>query len=527
MLTFFVIVPVLIAVLLYMLSTHKVAKFIAVFFQSALAVFAFFLVLSIHSEELTIFVGTYDDVMGIILYADALAAAFVLLTTFIFLLVSIYTLNQKESRTFWFLLFLLEAALIGLFFTRDLFNVFVLAEVSTVVIAVLLMYDRGKRSMFFGMVFLMLSVIAMQFYLLGLGYVYMMTGAMDMAYVAERITNMTRSELALPYALIMTTIGFKCALVPFFSWTPKVRVYPQAPTAVMAILSGLQIKSAIYLLLRFQGIFGVGASSELFLIIGIAAGLFGAFMAICQTDIRMILAYHTISQVGLIIIGINSGSYYSYIGGMYHIVSHAMFKTTLFLSAGIIVHSYGTGDAYKIRGVLKRMPLVAIGSIAAVLGITGAPLFIGSISKYFIAYDVPPLLNAATIIISLGTIISFIKYSYIFFGDSDLVGDIPVAERSRTIPTLILGVICLIGGVFGIWFIEFLFHTKVSISLIGYIQKSLIFAASVLAGLFIYKRFVKGNAFLVRFGAINFGFKAVCFSMSAFFAVILITVAFL
>jgi len=527
MLTFFVIVPVLIAVFLYMLPSNKGAKFLALLFQSALTAFAFYLVLSVRSEPITVFVGTYDDVLGIILRADALAAAFVMLTTFIFLLVSVYTFNEEESRTFWFLLFILEAALIGLFFTRDMFNVFVLAEVSTVVIAVLLMFDRGKRNMFFGMVLLMVNVIAMQFYLLGLGYIYMLTGVMDMAYATERISAMNRADVVLPYALIMTTIGFKCALIPFLSWTPKVRVYPKAPTAVMAILSGLQIKSAIYLFLRFQDIFDIVAPHQLFLVIGIIASLFGAFMAICQTDIRMILAYHTISQVGLIIIGISAGNYYSYIGGLYHIIGHAMFKVPLFLSSGIIVHSYGTGDVYKVRGVLKRMPLVGIGSIAAVLGITGAPLFIGSISKYFISYDVPPLFNAITIIISLGTIISFIKYSYIFFGHSNLKGDIPVAEKCRTIPTLVLGIVCLVGGIFGTLFIDFLFHAQVSISISGYIQKSGIYVLSVVAGFLIYKKLIKGNAALVRFGAVNFNFKTVCLAMSAFFALILVTVSFL
>ena len=526
MLTFFVIVPVLIAVFLYMLPTKRAAKFLAVLFQSALTIAALLLVLQVRSGVITVFVGTYDDVMGIVLQADALSAAFVMLSTFIFLLVSIYTFNEEESRTFWFLLFLLESALIGLFFTRDMFNVFVLAEVSTVVIAVLLMFNRGRRNMFFGMVLLMVNVIAMQFYLLGLGYVYMLSGVMDMVYATERISAMNPADVVLPYALIMTTIGFKGALLPFLSWTPKVRVYPKAPTAVMAILSGLQIKSAIYLFIRFQDIFQIVATQELFLVIGIITGLFGAFMAICQTDIRMILAYHTVSQVGLIVIGISAGADHSYIGGLYHIVSHAMFKTALFLSAGIIVHSYGTGDVYKVRGVFRRMPLVAVGSIAAVLGITGAPLFIGSISKYFIAYDVPFALTAATTVISLGTIISFIKYSYIFFGHSDLQGDIPIAEKSRTIPTIILGAVCFIGGIFGVRIIDFLFHESVSISIASYIQKTIIFAVSAGAGFLIYKNFIKGNAALVRFGAMNFNFKTICLSMTAFFALILITAAF-
>lgn len=527
MLLFLIISPILIAVFLYLLSTNKAAKILAILFQSLLAIAAFWLVISVHDGDIIVFVGAFDSILGTILQADATGAAFVFLTAFIFLLVSIYTFNYEGSRTFWFLLFLMESVLIGLFLTRDLFNVFVLAEVSTVVIAILIMYDRSRRNMFYGMVYLMVHVVAMQFYLLGLGYLYMVTGAVDMEHVAMVVSEMNHSTLVLPYALIMTTIAVKCALVPFFIWTPKVQVYPKAPTAVMALLSGLQIKSAVYLFLRFQDIFHVVATRELFLAFGIIAALGGAFMAICQTDIRMILAYHTISQVGLIIIGLSAGSGYSYIGGLYHIISHAMFKTPLFLSAGIIVHLYGTGDVYKVRGVFKRMPLAAAGSIAAVLGITGAPLFIGSISKYLITYDVPLWLNAITVVIGLGTIISFIKYSQIFFGKCNLTGDIPIAEKSRTIPVLVLGIMCLLGGIFSSWFIEYLFHTQVSVSLTGYLLKSAIFAASVLVGLVIYKRFIKGNLTLVRFGAVSFSFKSVCFSIAAFFAVILTVTAFL
>ena len=527
MLPFLVITPVLIAILLYMLSTNKLSRILAILFQSALTAFAFYLVFAVRNGEITVFVGAYEGVLGIILRADAIAAAFVLLTAFIFLLISVYTFNQHESRTFWFLLFLLEAAFLGLFVTRDLFNVFVLAEVSAVVVAILLMYDRNRRNMFFGMVFLMLNVVAMQFYLFGLGYLYMLTGVMDMAYAAERMYAINKADLVLPYALIMTTIGFKCALIPLLSWTPKVRVYPNAPTAVTAILSGLQIKAAIYLFVRFQELFEPVASRELFLAAGILTGLFGVIMAVCQTDIRMILAYHTISQAGLIIIGISAGTDYSYIGGLYHIISHAMFKVPLFLSAGIIMHSYGTGDVYKVRGVAKRMPLVAAGSIAAILGITGAPLFIGSMSKYFITADSPFIITAAVTVISLGTIISFIKYSHIFFGSSDLAGDIVKAEKSRTIPVVILGGMCFFGGIFSTWFIEYLFHMQAGISLAGYIRKALIFAVSAAVGFVLYKKVVKGNSFLVRLGAVNFGFKKVCFAMSVFFGVILAAVVFL
>jgi len=523
MLSLVVVIPILIAVLLFVFSTNTGARILAIIMQTVLFGISVWLVFATRAGDIVTFVGSDGDVLGIVLRANSLSAVFILLTTFIFLAATIYTYKEdRDMRTFWFLLFLLEASFIGLFLTNDLFNIFVLVEVSTLVTVILTLFDRKQRNMYYGKVFLMANVVAAQFYLLGLAYVYRLTGVLDIYRVTEAIALTDRANLVLPYVLIMTTVAFKCTLIPFFSWTPKAKIYPRSPTVVAAILSGLQAKTALYLFLRFQEIFAPIAATEFFMVIGIIAGIFGAFMAICQTNMKMILAYHTVSQVGLIIIGVSGEA--GNIGGLYHIVSHAMFKTTLFLGTGIIFHSYGTGNVYKIRGVFRRMPVVAVGMIAAVLGIVGAPFFIGSVSKYFVAHNVSFALNLTVILISLGTIISFIKFSRMFFGKSDLYGDIPVAENCRTIPVIIMGAICLAGGVFGPEMIYFLFRYSVDIDFLGYAQKSLVFAGSLAAGYVIYNLAVKENHTLKRVGDVKFSFKSICASLGVFFGVMLLWV---
>ncbi|MCL2874043.1 MAG: proton-conducting membrane transporter [Defluviitaleaceae bacterium] len=528
MLTYFVVIPVLIASLLFVFSDNKSARVLAIILQTAFTAFSFYLVLLTRGGDTVTIVGGYIDFLGIYLRIYSVSAVFMLLTSIIFLVVAVYSFNMTDSRTFWFLLFILEAALTGLYFTRDLFNIFVLVEVSTVVVIILLMFNRERRQMFGGMVFLMLNIVAMQFYLLGLAYVYKLTGAFDIAYVSDAIALSDRADLILPYALIMTAIAFKCSIIPLFSFTPKTQLYPAAPCAVAAILSGVQIKTNVYLFIRLQEVFGSFASHDFFLVVGIAASITGVILAISQTNIKMILAYHTMSQVGLIIIGLSSGGYYSQIGGLYHVVSHGIFKSALFLTAGIIYRSYGTCDVYKIKGVLKRLPLTGVVTLAAVLGITGAPLFIGSVSKYFISYDVPTWLMWTTNIISLGTIISFIKYSGILFGkDNGLQGKAVETDKWRIIPTTALGIMCLAGGVFGQQLINFLFDANVSISLSSYLEKSLIFFASLAIGYLIYKYAVKGNQVLKRLANLNFSFKSVCMSMGVFFGLTLIFVGIL
>ncbi|MCL2605133.1 MAG: hypothetical protein FWD90_11700 [Defluviitaleaceae bacterium] len=529
MLTFMVIIPVLLAVLLFAFSSNRIAKAAAVFIQAALFVVSVYLVLITRGAEVTTVVGSYDGILGIILRANSLSAVFVLITAFIFLAVSVYSFTyreRKDARTFWFLMFLLEASFIGLFLSGDLFNVFVLLEVSTLVLVILAMYDRKNRSIFHGKVYLLANVVAIQFYLLGLGYLYRITGALDMERVGESLGAMDGQNLILPYALIMTGIAFKSTLIPFLSWTPKVRLYENAPTVVAAVMSGLQAKAALYLFMRFQEMFAPVAAQQFFLIIGIIAGLFGAVMAICQTNIKMILAYHTISQIGLITVGISHGGEHAYIGGLYHAVGHAVFKTALFLCAGIISHSYGTADVHAIRGVMKRMPAVGIAALAAVLGITGAPLFIGSVSKYFIFYYVDSFTKVIVILLGLGTIISFVKFSSVFFGRSDLAGDAFKADKCKMIPVVLMGALCFAGGVFGTRFIYFLFRFPAAVDFWAYVQDAGIVIASMAGGYFIYKYLISGRAILNRIEKINFSFKQICASIGIFLAIMLVMIGY-
>jgi multicomponent Na+:H+ antiporter subunit D len=535
---------------------------LSVIFQAGLLAASVWLLIQTREAEVVFNIGDYESLLGIVLRADSLSAVFVFLTSFIFLAIFIFTYKDKrEQYMFRFLLFVLEAALIGLFLTGDFFNIFVLVEVSTLVIVILTMYDRERRNVFYGKVFLLLNIVAIQFFLLGLGYLYRLTGVLSIEAATEILRTVDKSDLVLPYTLIMTAIAFKCSLIPFFSWLPKVRLYPGAPSGVAAILSGLQIKSAIYIYICFSDMFAPVAAPEFFLVLGIIMGLFGAVLAFSQTDIKMMLAYSTISQVGLIIIGLSSGCDYSRIGALYHIVNHAVFKTTLFLCASIIVRVYGTADITLIRGVFRRMPAVSVAAFLAILGITGAPFWGGSISKYFITYDMPVWLYTVVIALSLCTIVYYYKFSTMFTtrqgdtrqGDGSSVleatrqGDgssvletkidtrqmnrppvlCPVLiEKCWVVPTLLLGITCLVCGVLGTQIMAFFFRYPVSVNAFDYFQKAMIFCTSVAAGFWIFK-YADRLRLLKSLGGLRVGFKTLCGSLLVFFIVITLYVGYL
>jgi len=522
MLSVFTIAPIIIAILLFVIPFEKPVRAIAVMAQLALFGSAFHLFLMCKDGEIVTRVGNYEGVLGIILKADTLTSVFLMVSAFIFLIATIYSFNDRFSRLFWFFLFAWQGLLNGIFMSRDIFNIFVLMEVATVVVAALIMFKRDNRSMYDGMVYLMVNIVAMQFYLFGAGYIYKLTGTLDMTAAAQAIGSLEKSSLVLPFALIMTAVSLKCALMPLFSWLPKAHGTPGAPPAVSAILSGLHIKSGIYLFIRFRDVFGELIVPEFFLIIGIITGLVGALLALSQTDVKLMLAYSTISQVGMIMIGLNIPDVYSYTGSIYHIFNHALFKSALFLCAGALSYAYGTRDIGSIRGVLKRYPLVGAAAIMAILGITGTPFFNGSISKYFIMSEAHWLVQSPIILINLGTIIVFIKFSTMLFGTPADVRSIEKISVSKQASVLVLGTLCLVGGIFGEQTIHFLFGTEVNVDAAGYIEKIILFVVSAIAGYLIFRFFVDKHPFFGKIRGIDLSFRRICASIGIFFAVTLI-----
>ncbi|MCL2478291.1 MAG: hypothetical protein FWF22_02230 [Treponema sp.] len=522
MLIWFVIVPVLTAIFLFLLPFRKTGKIIAMIVQAALACFAFYVFMICRETDLVVKIGNYYGFLGITLKADNLSSVFVMLGCFIFLIGTLYSLYENADRLFWFLLFVWEGLLNGIFLSCDFFNIYVLMEVATITVSVLIMFNRDNRSMYDGMVYLMVNTAAIQFFLFGTGYIYKITGALDIDSAAIAIQSIDKSRLILPYALIMTSVGLKCALAPMFGWLPRAHGTPGAPSVVSAVLSGLHIKSAVYLFIRFQSVFGQIAVPDFFLAAGIITAIAGFILALSQSDLKLILAYSTISQIGLIMAGLNITDPIVRIGSMYHIMNHAVFKSALFLCAGIITGVYGTRDIRKIRGVLKRMPLVGAAALMAVLGITGTPFFNGSISKYFIMSGTNWAVNGIFIFMNLGTITLFIKLSSIFFGHSDSVQGTVKIEICRQAAVLIPGIICFAGGIFGEQAINFLFNADIHVDAAGYLQKAGLFALTLAAGFVIYRFFITKAKFFGKIRTLELGFRGICVSMGIFFAVLLV-----
>ena len=320
-------------------------------------------------------------------------------------------------------------------------------------------------------------------------------------------------------------LPLKSALIPLFSWLPKAHGTPSAPSIISAILSGLYVKSGVYLFIRIQQIFeGTIDTSQYFLVLGFLTGVIGFILALSQSDLKLILAYHTVSQIGLIMMGLNYPSTYAYWGGKYHIINHAFFKTTLFLTAGMIIDRYKTRNIWEIKGVFRRMPAVAVATIMAILGITGAPFFNGSISKYLIQSAVAGnIAEHGILLVNLGTIISFIKYCSMLNGDTEVQPS--KSDIYESIIVLLLGFICFIGGIYGEEFIYLLFQQRVSIDSTAYFEKAVFYVMTLAAGAVIYRKIVLKSKLLYRVKELELSFNDICISITAFFSITVLYMA--
>ncbi len=517
-----ILVPILVAAIV-MLLPMKTAKLLILLQQvwMVVASFANFLLVKTNGTIIQN-IGGWPDYTGIALRADLLASVMVLVTSILFLLMILYNIKREYVNNLFFFLFIaIEGLIIGILLSNDLFNVFVFIELSTVIISILIMFKKDSRSIYDGMLYLLVNIVSMTFFLMGLGILYKTLGILDFNGIKEGISSIENFQtLILPYSFIITSVCLKCALMPLFSWLPKAHGTPSAPSVVSAILSGLYVKSGLYLFIRIQDVFSPYIDTTgLFLILGFITAVVGFSLALAQKDLKLILAYHTVSQIGLIMMGINLTNPQSYIGGLYHMISHAIFKPALFLTAGMIIDEYKERNVYKINGVFKRMPLISVAAISAILGITGAPFFNGSISKYWISCGAKgSWVEYGLFFVNLGTVVSFIKYSRIFFGV-----DSPTKTRTnpiRNIVVLTMGIFCLVGGVLGGSIIRFLFDSELTIDSFSYFTKSFLFIVTLAAGILIYYG-LKRTGLLKKVRRLEFSFNSICFTIVLFFSFIL------
>ncbi len=374
----------------------------------------------------------------IMFQVDAMSALMAVIASLSALGITIYSLSAESKQsgleTFYAMLFLLIAGVLGMVVTGDLFNFFIFLEISSLAGAALVAYriDDGV-AVEAGLKYALLSTVGALAVLTAIGMLFAQYNALNMATLASRLQFTALDKVAL--VLLAVPLAMKCGAVPMHFWTPD--TYTTAPASVTAFLV-VSSQASLYGLFRILYTlygdllqFSWATFGWFLIVLGILSMFIGVTMAIPQKDVKRLMAYHAVSQTGYMLLGVgvglavlgNADALAKYgktamAGGLFHIINHAMYKGLLFLTAGAVFYRCGTRNLNKLGGLGHTMPWTMVFFMIGALAIAGVPPFNGFASKLLIYESVfrfSPFLSIIAMIVSILTLASFVKVFHSMF----------------------------------------------------------------------------------------------------------------
>ena len=358
--------------------------------------------------------GGWPPPWGIAFRIDTLGALMLLLVTFIPLVVAVYARRSVEAELpeqhtpFYCVYLLLAAGLAGLVSTADMFNLYVFLEITSLA-GYALVSLGGGAAVVSAFRYLILGTIGAAFYLLAVAYLYSVTGTLNMTDLAGLLPSLSGSNTVLvSIAFLVTGMALKMGLFPMHAWLP--RAYANAPSAVSALIAATAAKAAAYVLIRVlfyvfepRVAIDVIPATTILAWAAAVAMLVGSVMAIAQSDLKRMLAYSSVAQIGYIILGVGLANMHGFTGAVLHLVNHAFMKGCLFLVAGAIIYRTGAREIDDLRGLGQAMPFTAATFVLAAFAMIGIPPTGGFFSKLYLllgAIDAGAWVFVAVILIS-------------------------------------------------------------------------------------------------------------------------------
>ncbi|MBU1871334.1 MAG: NADH/ubiquinone/plastoquinone (complex I), partial [Candidatus Omnitrophica bacterium] len=466
MLPLFVVIPLAAAFVISLIGKkfRWAGDILANLASLALLVLSFFALRVLHSGSLPVMVykvGGWGGIppLGICMVLDGLSCFMLIILNIVSFLVAVYSINYMDKYTskyrFYTLFMLMLAGMNGVIITGDMFNLFVFLEIAAIASYALVAFGTESEELEASFKYSIMGSVASSFILLGIGLLYSYTSSLNMADICAVLAAKGHSNIvSFISVLFLMGFGLKAAIVPFHAWLPD--AHPSAPAPISAMLSGVFIKTlGVYALCRvFFNVIGISAAlSFLLVILGIISMSIGAFLAIGQSDIKRMLAYSSISQIGYIIFAIGIGTPLAILGGLFHLANHAIFKSLLFLNSGAVEYSIKTRDLGQMGGLNRRLPVTGYTSLVASMSISGIPPLSGFWSKLIIivAAIQAKYFGSAIIavLISILTLAYYLKLQrYAFFGELNKKWEkIKEVPWSMKLAMVTLSIICLLAGV--------------------------------------------------------------------------------
>ncbi|MCY4287871.1 MAG: Na+/H+ antiporter subunit D [Aestuariivita sp.] len=414
------ILPFLTAVITFLLRRNPLGRRISCAGNLLLLIAAFILLFQVIEQGIIAGqMGGWAAPFGITLVADYLSAAMVCITAITAFAVSIYALadigTRLEQLGYHALFNVLIGGVIGAFLTGDLFNLYVWFEVMLIASFGLLVLGGSRAQIDGGVKYVTLNLVSTILFLSGIGLLYGITGTLNLADLAIVVQDLENTGLVTVIAIIfMIAFGVKAAVFPLFFWLPA--SYHTPAFAVSAVFAGLLTKVGVYAMIRmFTLVFvnDVGFTHTILLWVAGFTMVTGVLGAAAQHDIRKILSFHIVSQIGYMIMGLAIMTPLAIAGAVFYLVHHILVKANLFLVAGVVNHVTGSTQLSKIGGLYKSAPLLALFFFIPAFSLAGFPPLSGFWAKYILikaAIDVSGwVIAAVALLVGLLTIYSMTK----------------------------------------------------------------------------------------------------------------------
>jgi len=416
-----VVLPLIAAPVCLFLRPPKLAWLFAVAVSAATLATAIALIMlvqqggPIHYE-----MGGWAAPWGIEYVIDPLDSLILALVAGIAMLVLIHggpsveaEIHRRQIPQFYVLFLLCLTGLLGMVATGDVFNLFVFLEISSLSTYALVAMGKDTRALTAAYRYLILGSLGATFYVIGIGLLYMMTGTLNMEDLARRIPEVADTRtVSVAIAFLAVGLALKLALFPLHKWLPG--AYTHAPSVVTAFLAATATKVSIYVLVRifftvlgpieaFQTLPAAVHETQVVGLLAILAMLSGSAVAIFQPNLKRLLAYSSIAQVGTMMLGISMVSVTGMTAGLVHMVNHALIKGTLFMALSAVVLRVGSVRIEHMDGIGYRMPVTFAAFVVGALSLIGVPMTAGFISKLYLvrgALEDDRWIMAAAVVVS-------------------------------------------------------------------------------------------------------------------------------
>jgi multicomponent Na+:H+ antiporter subunit D len=466
-----VVVPLLAAPTCVLLRNARAAWLLAALVTwTAFAISLGLLVQVVGHGTISYAIGDWAPPWGIEYRVDLLSAFVLVIVSGIGSLVMPFArdnvereIPQQRIYLFYVMYLLCLTGLLGIAITGDAFNLFVFLEISSLSSYVLISLGRDRRALTAAFRYLVMGTIGATFYVIGVGMLYMMTGTLNMADLAGRVPDLLHLrtvEVAL--AFLIVGISLKLALFPLHLWLPN--AYAFAPTTVTVFLAATATKVSVYVIIRilytvFGGLplYRGGIIDDVLLGLGILSMVAAGLVAIFQNNVKRLLAYSSVSQIGYMVLGLSFGSVLGLAGAIIHIFNHALIKAAMFMAVGCATARTRAVSIDDLAGLGRQMPVTMGALVVGALSLIGLPLTVGFVSKWYLIQaaleaDAWP---AAVVVLMSGLFAVIYTWRIVeaayFRPAPEGREEVREAPLGMLIPLIILAAACVVFGIEASW----------------------------------------------------------------------------